>query len=138
MALQKQIASPLTGVTAEYWRVTLIVIAPADGSARIELGGYVNANIRQSGGVYVDRRAYDLGPAQFAALAGAATAGPTLFDSIGQACYQYIKDARRPCSIDAQTGEGVLPDGTRYPPESVFSVAGLPTAPSEFADAVDA
>ena len=138
MAFQKAIQNPRTGVTAEYWRVVLITIAPADGSARIMLGGYVNANIRTGGGIYVDSRVYDLGPLQFAALAASQTNGPTMFDAIGSGCYSYIRNARRPCQIDPDTGEGIAQDnGNRYPAEQIVMIGGVPTVPSEFADAVD-
>lgn len=121
-----------------YWRVTVISIAPADMSARIIIGGYTSADIRQANGVPVDQRAYDLGPQQFLSLAASQTNGPTMFDAIGGGCYQYIRDARRPCQIDPDTGEGVAIDnGDRYPLEQIVMIDDLPTAPSEFADAVD-
>lgn len=138
MAFQKAIQNPRTGATAEYWRVALIALAPADGSARIVLGGYVNAGIRQGGGIYVDSRAYDIGPTQFVALATSPTNGPTLFDAIGGGCYAYIRGARRPAHIDEVTGEGIAHDnGDRYPAEQIVMVGDVPTVPSEFADAVD-
>lgn len=136
MAFQKAIQNPRTGVTAEYWRVTIISITPADMSARIVLGGYVSADIRQANGVPVDQRAYDLGPAQFAALAQSQTDGPTMFDAIGGGCYEYIRAARRPCQIDPDTGEGIAQDGTRYPADQIVMIGDVPTVPSEFADAV--
>lgn len=167
MAFQKSITDPRTGFTAEYWRVALITIAPADGSARIMLGGYANSGIREAGGVYVPSRAYDLGPAQFAALAQSpslpvsdadraeieahiASAPPavaaflqralthTMFDAIGVASYGYMGAARRPCQIDPDTGEGIAQDnGDRYPAEQIVMVGDVPTVPSEFADAVN-
>lgn len=142
MAFQKAISNPKTGVTATYWRVTVISIAPADMSARIIIGGYTSADIRQANGVPVDQRAYDLGPQQFAALATSQTNGPTMFDAIGGGCYEYIRNARRACQIDEDTGEGIAMDnGDRYPADQIVLIGEepnqVPTVPSEFADAVD-
>lgn len=142
MAFQKAISNPRTGVTANYWRVTVISIAPADMSARIVIGGYASADIRQSNGIPVDQRAYDLGPQQFAALAQSPTNGPTMFDAIGGGCYQYIRNARRPAdSYDPQTGIATCA-GVEYSGDDVVNLgtveAPVWTVPSEFADAVDA
>lgn len=141
MAFQKAISNPRTGVTANYWRVTVISIAPADMSARIVIGGYTSADIRQSNGIPVDQRAYDLGPQQFAALAQSPTTGPTMFDAIGGGCYEYIRNARRPAdSYDPQTGIAIC-GGVEYSGDDLVNLgtveAPVWTVPSEFADAVD-
>lgn len=141
MAFQKAIQNPRTGVTANYWRVTVISIAPADMSARIQIGGYTSADIRQSNGIPVDQRAYDLGPQQFAALAQTPTNGPTMFAAIGGGCYGYIRNARRPAdSYDPQTGIATCA-GVEYSGDDVANLgtveAPVWTVPSEFADAVD-
>lgn len=141
MAFQKAIENPKTGVTANYWRVTVISIAPTDMSARIQIGGYTSANIRQNNGVPVDQRAYDLGPQQFAPLAQSPTNGPTMFDAIGGGCYEYIRNARRQAdNYDPQTGIATC-QGVEYSGADVVNVGTveqpLYTVPSEFADAVD-
>lgn len=151
MAFQKPIENPKTGYTAEYWRVTVISIAPADMSARIIIGGYKSADIRQANGTPVDQRAYDLGPQQFAALAQspalpvsdsdraeieahiaqapAAVAAflqraldHTLFDSIGGGSYTYMSHARRPAdNYDPQTGIATC-QGVEYSGADVLKV----------------
>jgi hypothetical protein len=137
MAFTNPILNPRTGVVAVYWRIVLLTIAPADMSARIVLGGYTSGDVRMAGGVPVDQRAYDLGPQQFVALAQAATGGPTLFDAIGGSCYEYIRNARRPVTIDPDSGEAILLDGSRRPADQILMIGNFPTVPSEFADAQD-
>lgn len=141
MAIKKAITNPRTGVTADYWRVVSIAISAPEALARIVLGGYVSTAIRQGGGVYVDQRAYDLGPPQFAALAAAPPQGESVFGVIAGAAYQFIKAARRPVdAYDPETGEATL-DGIVYPPDQVVNIGSSEqpvwTVPSEFADAED-
>lgn len=141
MAFQKAISNPRTGVTANYWRVTVISIAPADMSARIVIGGYTSADIRQANGVPVDQRSYDLGPQQFVALAQSQTNGPTMFDAIGDGCYEYIRNARRPADdYDQQTGTATI-GSEQFSGADVVNLGTVEqplwTVPSEFADAID-
>lgn len=137
MALQKQIPKP-DGVVPEYWRVGVVAIDALSPGARIVLVGYVSAAKRGESAQYVvDQREYVLGPPQFAALAASDAAGPSTFAAIATPCYQFIKDTRRPCEIDPDTGEGLLQTGERFPAEQVVMVGDQPTIPSEFADALD-
>lgn len=135
MAFQKAIANPRTGVTAVYWRVAQIILAPPDGLGRIVLGAYVSADVRNSGGVYVDQRVYDLQPQQFAALAASPAVGATMFDAIGAGCYTYIRNARRIADHYAD-GTATL-DGIQYVGAINLGTIEAPiwTVPSEFADA---
>ena len=139
MALQKAIQNQRTGVTAQYWRIVQIILAPADGVGRIMLGGYVSSDIRQNGGIYVDQREYDLQPAQFAALAASPASGATMFDAIGLGAYTYMKNARRAAD---QYANGVATlAGVEYTGADVVNLGTSDdpawTVPSEFADAVN-
>lgn len=141
MALQKAITNPRTGVSAQYWRVVQINLTPADGVGKILLGGYVSPEIRNGGGIYVDQRDYDLGPAQFAALAASPAVGNTMFDAIGSGAYAYIRNARRLAdNYDQQSGTATLA-GVEYSGADVVNLGTVEqpvwTVPSEFADAVD-
>lgn len=137
MAFQKAITNPRTGVTAHYWRVAQIILSPPDGLGRIIVGGYVSQDIRNSAGVYVDQRVYDLQPAQFAALAASPAIGATMFDAIGAGCYTYIRNARRIADHYAD-GTATL-DGVPYVGAINLGTIEAPiwTVPSEFADAID-
>lgn len=137
MAFHKPIAIQSLGITPAYWRVIGVYIDASQGRARIVLGGYVSAQIRVQGGNPVDQREYALGPVQFGALAASAAVGTTTYAAIATPCYEFIRAARRPCAVDSETGEGVLPDGTRYAADQVVMIGEQPTVPSEFADAVD-
>lgn len=137
MALQKSITVANLGITPTYWRVIGVFIDAAQPTARIVLGGYVNAEIRQAGGGHIDQREYVLGAPQFVALASSPAQGPSTFAAIAGPCYDFVKAARRPCEVDPETNEGVLPSGERFAPELVVPIGEQPTVPSEFADAVD-
>lgn len=137
MAFKKAIPIEANGTTPTYWRVCGIYIDAATAQARIVLIGYVSAEVRArnaQGGI--DQREYVLGPAQFAALAASHAKGVSTFDAIAGACYEFIANARRPCELDPETGEGVLHSGERFDSKLVQVLGDVPTIPSEFADAV--
>lgn len=138
MAFKKAIPIQANGTTPTYWRVCGVYIDASTGQARIVLIGYVDADVRArnaQGGI--DQREYALGPAQFAALAASPAKGESTFDTIAGACYEFVANARRPCELDQETGEGVLPSGERFDSKLVQMIGDVPTVPSEFADAAN-
>ena len=167
MALQKAITIADAGITPEYWRVGGVYIDATTGNARIVLVGYASAQIRANNGRHVDQREYVLAPVQFNAYAQSKSlpvsesdqaeieahiqSAPaavadflqralalTTYSAIAAPCYQYIKEARRLCIVDPDTGEAIAETGERFPADQIVMIGEQPTVPSEFADAVDA
>lgn len=138
MAFSKAIQISDAGITPQYWRIVGVYIDVLSSAARIVLAGYVSADIRLQGGRHIDAREYVLGPEQFAALAASPAATGTTYAAIATPCYEFIRAARRPVTIDADTGEAVLATGQRLPADQIVMIGDVPTVPSEFADAIDA
>lgn len=137
MAFKKAIPIEANGTTPTYWRVCGAYIDAFTGQARIVLIGYVDADVRARNGHGIDQREFVLGPAQFAALAASPAKGESTFDTIAGACYEFVANARRPCELDPETGEGVLHSGERFDSKLVQMLGDAPTVPSEFADAAN-
>ena len=112
MALLKPITSAQNGHADSYWRISVTNTDAPNRIAVIILSGYRDQAWRDAGGAPNQQREFIVRGADFAALAGAAAVGATVFDVIATAAYAYIKTAPR--------------------------VINGETLPSEFADAVDA
>ena len=138
MALGKSIANARTGHANTYWRLTALAIDAHSGHVAIVLSGYADAVSRQSGRHPDDRRDWNIGPAAFAGVAARRAVGATVYDVIAKACYDIIVNTRRPIPPGTQRqedGSVVLPDGEVVPADQVVEDQGVPTIPSEFADA---
>lgn len=95
MALQKSITSAHNGHADNYWRITVTNTDAPNMIAVIVLSGYRDQAWREAGGAPNQQREFIARGADFAALAGAAAVGATVFDVIATAAYAYIKTAPR-------------------------------------------
>lgn len=143
MAFQKTINQNEAGISASYWRVVNIHIDAVALIARIVLAGYVNSNIRQAKGRFVDLREFSLTVPQFVALAHSDAKGTTTFDAIATACYGHIATAPRPVPQGAlllpESGDVSIPSTGEIIPAALVirDDHELPQwLPSEFFDAV--
>lgn len=141
MAMQKPVTNPGTGHVNHYWRLLVVNIDARSGNLVLVLGGYATAEARAAGRAPDDQRDWQLGPAAFNALAGAAPVGARLYDAIASPCYALIRSMRRSIvpgtTIDPVSGTVTLPTGEVFVGDQVEMVNGTPTVPSEFADAID-
>jgi hypothetical protein len=135
MALVKTITNPINGHADSYWRVTAINIDAPAQVAVIMLGGYKDATWRQAGGAPNQSREIIVRGPDFVTLATAPAAGPTVFEVIAAAAYQFARNKRRPINggVIDEDGGVTLPTGEYF---DASQVEGQ-TVPSEFADAVN-
>lgn len=141
MALQKSIINTRTGHVNNYWRLTANAIDAFAGWTEIVLTGYPDKATRDAGKQPDDRRNWTLYGTAFAAVAGSAAVGATVYDVVAAACYGVIKTERRPIpdgTIKNADGSLTLPDGGTVAAGDVDESGQVPTIPSEFADAEDA
>jgi len=141
MALQKSIINTRTGHVNTYWRLTANAIDAFAGCTEIVLTGYPDKATRDAGKQPDDRRNWTLYGTAFAAVAGSAAVGATVYDVVAAACYGVIKTERRPIpdgTIKNADGSLTLPDGGTVAAGDVDESGQVPTIPSEFADAEDA
>jgi hypothetical protein len=136
MALSKSITNK-SGRACTYWRVTAIAMDIDHARLTIALSGYADAQTRLAGFAPDDVRYFELGPAEFAAVAGAIGAG-SLYSQNAAAAYTVISTRRRTVLRDLLQSDGsvLMPSGEHVAAADVQDSGGIVTIPPEFADAV--
>lgn len=136
MALSKAITNK-SGRACTYWRVTAIAMDIDKARLTIALSGYADAQTRLAGFVPDDVRYFELGPTEFAEVAGAVGAG-SLYSQNAAAAYAVVTTRRRTVLRDLlqQDGSVLMPSGEHIATVDVQDGGGSVTIPSEFADAV--
>lgn len=102
MAFGKSIKQVSLGVSADYWRIVAFHVDVVSKQARLVMGGYVNADIRNANGQFIDAREFVLTIPQFIALVNAAPEGNSVYEVNASAMYKHIASAPRQIPIGAQ------------------------------------
>lgn len=138
MAFQISIPNRRTGHVNSYWRLTAIAIDALTRHVQIVLSGYADEAARSAGHLPDDSREWTLGPAAFAAIASQAPQGASVYDANAIACYEFIRQQRRPVPRGMaqlqENGDLLLPTGELVEARNVVDEGpDYVSVPSEFA-----
>jgi len=130
MALQKSITNK-SGRACTYWRVTAIAMDIVNARLTIALSGYADSETRLSGYAPDDVRYFELGPDEFANVAGTVGAG-SLYVQNAAASYAVAVNRRRTVLLDRLQPDGsvLMPDGEHIAAVAVQRDGNTVTVPS--------